>query len=176
MELILRSPISTFHVAVALLSVVLGTWMLLTRKGTAAHRRVGYAYAVCMVMVNLTAFQLYHLFGRFGIVHVGAIVSLLTVIGGISVAVYRPVNWQRWHYRLMSASVTGLYAAGLVESVYRLFPATWFWGVCLGVSGLVFAVGAYLIGRHQPIGAVSLPEKAERNDNFAYDDWRIGSP
>ncbi len=149
MNQILHSPTSVFHVSVALLAVGFGTGVLLFRKGTPRHRRVGYGYVVCMVLVNLTAFRLFYLFGDFGIVHVGAIASLLMLSGGISMAVYRPVNWLVWHYRLMSASVTGLYAAGLVESTYRLFPALFFWPVCLGVSGGVFALGAYLIGRYE---------------------------
>ena len=148
MNHILHSPVSVLHVSLALLSVVAGTWLLLTRKGTLQHRRVGYGYTVGMVGVCLTAFRLYYLFGHFGIVHVGALASLLLVTGGVGVAIYRPVNWLLWHYRLMSASVTGLYAAGLVESMYRLFPAAYFWPVCLGLSGVVFAVGVYWIGRY----------------------------
>ena len=149
MNHVLHSPTSVIHVIVALFSLATGTWLLLSRKGTQQHRWLGYSYTVCMVLVNLTAFRLYYLFGHFGIVHVGATVSLLTLTGGIIAAVYRPANWLLWHYRLMSGSVTGLYAAGLVESTYRLFPATYFWEVCLGVSGLVFGVGVWLIGRNQ---------------------------
>lgn len=149
MNPILHSPISLVHVIVALLAVGLGTGLLLTRKGTARHRQLGYIYAGCMMLVNLTAFRLYYLFGHFGIVHVGALLSLGTLVGGIGMAIGRPANWLVWHYRFMGASVTGLYAAGLVESTYRFFPAPFFWPVCLGVSGLVFSIGAWLIGRYE---------------------------
>lgn len=156
MNSILHSPISLVHVIMALLAVGLGTGLLLTRKGTARHQRLGYLYAVCMILVNLTAFRLYYLFGHFGIVHVGALLSLATLAGGIGVAMYRPANWLVWHYRFMGASVTGLYAAGLVESTYRFFPGLYFWPVCLGVSGLVFSIGAFLIGRFEQANVVKL--------------------
>ncbi len=147
MNHILHSPISVLHVGLALLSVVTGTGLLLAPKGTQGHRHIGYVYTLCMVGVNATAFQLYYLFGHFGIVHVGAVVSLLVLTLGMGAAWLRPVNWLLWHYRLMGASVTGLYAAGLVESTYRLFPAGFFWPISLGVPALVFTLGAWLIRR-----------------------------
>lgn len=169
MNHILHAPISVLHVCLALLSVGTGTWLLLTKKGTRQHRRVGYVYTLCMVGVCLTAFRLYYLFGHFGIVHVGALASLLLLTGGIGVAIQRPVNWLTWHHWCMSASVTGLYAAGIVESTYRMFPANYFWFVCLGLSGMVFGTGAWLIRRN------TVP-KSETSDSRQGHRQRIHQP
>lgn len=153
---LLHTPVSVVHVLAALLSLFLGTGLLLTQKGTRRHRLAGYTYTVSMLLVNSTAFRLYYLFGHFGIVHVGAVGSLLMLSGGIGVAMVKRPGWLLWHYWLMGASVTGLYAAGLVESLYRFFPAAYFWPVCLGLSLGVFLTGVGLMWLFQDSGKRSL--------------------
>jgi len=136
-------------VAVALAA---GTVILATPKTTAAHRRVGWVYVGGMAVVLFTSFRIYHLFGRFGIVHWGAVASAVALAVGTGAAVCRAVlpEWRRWHYLGMGASVTGLYAALVVESTYRLFAPAYFWWATLGPAAVVFALGGWVLRRHFP--------------------------
>ena len=110
---LVSNEIGLIHLTVSIFALVFGTWVLAARKGTRAHRRVGYAYAVSMILVLVTAFMIYRLFGRFGVFHMAAIVSTVTLLGGmIPVIRRRPVNsWLNLHFSFMYWSVFGLYAA-----------------------------------------------------------------
>lgn len=149
---ILHSVVSEVHLSAALLALVTGTYLLATPKGTRRHRRVGWVYAGSMVVLLRTAFQIYFLFGRFGIIHWGAVGSVLALLVGIGAAWLRPVlrGWLRWHYLGMGASVVGLYAAFIIESAYRFFPLAYFWWLTLGLAAGVFATGGLLLRRHYP--------------------------
>jgi uncharacterized membrane protein len=105
----LHSPVSVVHLLAVLVALATGTAVLLKPKGTLYHRRLGWAYAGSMSISLLTAFQIYFLFGRFGVVHWGAVASVAALLLGTGAAVFRSVvaNWLRWHYFGMGASVTG---------------------------------------------------------------------
>jgi uncharacterized membrane protein len=147
---ILHSAVSEVHVVAALLAMATGTYVLATPKGTRPHRWVGRAYAGSMAVLLLTAFQIYFLFGRFGIIHWGAVGSVLSLAVGIGAALLRTVvrGWLRWHYLGMGASVTGLYAAFIIESTYRFFPAAYFWWLTLGLAAVVFSTGGVVLRRY----------------------------
>jgi len=151
MEGMLHTPVSGLHLAAALLAVVLGGLILWLPKPVRLHRQLGAAYSLCMLVVSGTALQIFELFGRFGIVHWGAVVSLGLLAGGIGLAIWRPrrIDWRFGHRVLMGASVTGLVAAGLVESTYRLVPRAYFWEYCLGVPFFTFLIGGLLLFRKQ---------------------------
>lgn len=53
----------SFHLMVSILAMITGIMVLGMRKGTRRHRQLGYLYAVSMLLVNLTAFMIYRLFG-----------------------------------------------------------------------------------------------------------------
>lgn len=148
----LHSSASGLHLLAALLAVAAGTTTILLPKGTRRHRIIGWVYVGSMVLVLCTAFRLYFLFGRFGIVHWGAVGSSLALLLGIGAAVSRSVvaSWKRWHYLGMGASVTGLYAALVVESTYRCFPAAYFWWCTLGPASTIFLLGCVVLYRHYP--------------------------
>lgn len=157
MASLLHSPVSTVHLLAALVALGAGTAILRLPKATTGHRRLGWAYVGSMSVVLLTAFHIYTLFGRFGIVHWGAVASAGALLLGTGAAVGRAVvpAWLRWHYVGMGASVTGLYATFVVESTYRLFPATYFWWSTLGPGVLVLLVGSWLLHRHYPAWAAA---------------------
>jgi uncharacterized membrane protein len=144
---ILHSAMSVVHLVAALLALVTGTYILAASKGTRQHRWVGRAYAGSMVVLLLTAFQIYFLFGHFGIIHWGAVGSVLALAVGIGAALLRSVvrSWLQWHYLGMGASVTGLYAAFIIESTYRFFPSAYFWWLTLGLAAVVFGTGGVLL-------------------------------
>jgi uncharacterized membrane protein len=151
----IHSPVSVVHLLAVLLALATGTAVLLTPKGTLSHRRLGWAYVGSMSITLLTAFQIYFLFGHFGIVHWGAIASVAALLLGTGAAVFRSVvvGWLRWHYFGMGASVTGLYAALVVESTYRFFPAAYFWWSTLGPASAIFLAGGLLLYRYYPTWA-----------------------
>ncbi|MBO0933256.1 hypothetical protein [Fibrella aquatilis] len=143
------TPISLIHLSFAGLALFTGTWVVLNPKGTRRHRWLGYSYVVSMVVVLTTAFGIYHLFGRFGIVHWGAVGCCLALLGGLwPVWLRRRVSsWLFWHQLGMGVSVSGLYATFVVESTYRLFPARYFWLTTVGTSMLVLLAAALLLYR-----------------------------
>lgn len=155
MASVLHSPASVVHVVAALLAVAAGTYILATPKGTRRHRWVGRAYVGSMAVLLLTAFQIYFLFGRFGIIHWGAVGSVGALVIGIGATLLRPVvrAWLRWHYLGMGVSVMGLYAAFIIESTYRFFPLVYFWWLTLGLAAVIFTVGGLLLRRHYPAWA-----------------------
>lgn len=157
MALLLHSPISTAHLLAALVALITGTAVLYLPKATKGHRRLGWVYVGSMSVVLLTAFRIYTLFGRFGIVHWGAVGSTGALLLGVGAVVGRAVvpDWLRWHYVGMGVSVTSLYATFAVESTYRLFPVTYFWWSTLGPGLFVLLLGGWLLRRHYPAWAAA---------------------
>ncbi|WP_144051596.1 hypothetical protein [Fibrisoma limi] len=159
MQMIMHSPVSAVHVAAALTAMVSGTRVIFSTKGTRSHRLIGRIYVLSMIVLLLTAFQIYYLFGRFCIIHWGAVGSIVALLIGLVPMAFRSVlsTWLRWHYVGMGASVTGLYAAFVVESTYRFFPPEWFWYVTIGCANSVFVVGAVVLYRHWPFPPLARP-------------------
>lgn len=139
------------HLIIAIAALVLGTIVLCKRKGTVAHKQIGYGYAVCIILLNATAFGIYRLFGGFGPFHVMAIVSLVTLLSGmLPVLLKKPSgSWLTIHYRQMSWSVIGLYAAFWAETTVRLFSFPYFWVVTIVATVLTMATGQYLLIRFE---------------------------
>lgn len=149
---VLHSPASAVHLVAALGALALGTRVLLRPKGTLAHRWMGWGYTASMVVLLVMAFRIYFLFGRFGVVHWGAVGSAVALLVGVGAAVLRPRGpaWLGWHYLGTGASVTGLYAAFVVEGTYRFFAPAYFWWATLGPASAVFIAGGALLYRHYP--------------------------
>ena len=116
------SRLGWLHTALATAALVLGLGVVLRRKGTRSHRWLGRAYAVCMFGVVGTAFAIYNLYGRFGPFHWAAVISLVTLTGGlVPVLLRRPRRrWLAVHLGFMSYSYIGLVAALASEALTRL--------------------------------------------------------
>ncbi len=113
-----------FHSGCGVLALVLGGWIFLTRKGTRAHVRAGWAYVASMACLNGTALALYNLTGGFNAFHALALFSLATVAAGVVQALGRR-RWRRWlwrHYQYMAWSYVGLLAATVNEAFVRVPP------------------------------------------------------
>ena len=115
------------------LALILGGAMLLCRKGTLSHRRIGRAYTLSMVGMLFTSFLIYRLFGHFGPFHILSVISFVTLAAGFLPAwTRRPSKtWLQRHYQYMSYSYAGLVAATAAEIAVR-------------VPGSPFAIGAFL--------------------------------
>jgi len=124
------------HFGAALLSMILGMFVILQQKGTKKHMYSGYSYVVSMLVLNVTALMIYDLFGRFGPFHYMALISLLTLFGGLVPAfLKRPKGkWLEMHYEFMNWSVIGLYAAFWAETFSRFFRFAGFWTLVISAS------------------------------------------
>ena len=109
------------HLIFSVLALIFGTIVLVLKKGTLVHKRIGYLYTVSMLGLLVTAFMIYHLYGKFGIFHWLAIVSTITLIMGIlPMWLKRPKNYLDYHLKSMFWSVFGLYAAFAAETLVRI--------------------------------------------------------
>lgn len=145
------SPTGLVHLIAATIALITGTLVLTKKKGTTKHKKIGYVYTISMLIVNITAFMIYRLFGGFGIFHIAALISLITLIGGmIPVLLRKPESWLTLHYSFMYWSVMGLYAAFVSEVLTRV-PETPFFGmVGLATGVIMFAAGGYFyFGKHR---------------------------
>ena len=97
-----------------------------------------------MFGLNATAMSIYRLLGGFGPFHLAALVSLVTLIGGITAALRRRPGWAVRHYRWMTWSYVGLLAAAVSEVGTRM-PGAPFWGAVLLASAVVIGAGGHLI-------------------------------
>lgn len=122
----IHSTIGLVHTIFACISLLTGTYILITIKGTRLHVKIGYVYVFAMLAMNLTGF---------GIFHVMIFVSLWALLGGMYPVLFRSrvKNWYLQHIDLMSWSIVGLYAAFVAEIVTRLLPLRYFpWVVGIG--------------------------------------------
>lgn len=144
---IINSWTGFFHTVVAILAMTLGTVVLIGKKGTLRHKRIGYAYVVSMLLLNATAFGIYN-FGGFSLFHGFAIVSLAALAAGIIPALRRKSpKWYRSHFYFMSWSVVGLYCAFWAETGVRFFDMRYFWWIVMLATMLTSMIGAIVINR-----------------------------
>lgn len=121
-ENFITSPTGLIHFIASLLAFVLGTLVLAGKKGTATHKLLGKLYAATMLVVLTTAFMTYRLFGTWGIFHWSAVISSVTLLGGlIPVFTKRPArNYVSLHFSFMYWSILGLYGAFVSEILVRM--------------------------------------------------------
>ncbi len=149
--------IGQIHLWVSILALLMGTWVITTKKGTPRHKKVGYIYVVSMIMVNSTAFMLYNLYGKWGIFHWTALISSVTLLlGMIPMVIKRPSDYISYHFGFMYWSVVGLYGAFVAEVLVRIpnvifdngIPNTMFYNM-LGVSlAITMGIGTYFFIYH----------------------------
>lgn len=144
----IHSWLGYFHTSAAIAALLFGAFVFPMIKGTGLHKVLGYLYAVALLATNITAFGLYHLTGHFGMFHIAAIVSFLTLLTGlIPVITRRPrKSWLSLHYKYTSWSYVGLLAAAVSEAAVRL-PHAPFWPAVAFGSAAFFGIGGWLISR-----------------------------
>ncbi len=125
------------HLISSVLALIFGTSILIMKKGTALHKKIGYGYVVSMVILLATSFMIYRLFGGFGLFHIFSVIGTVTLVGGMLPAILRkPADWVELHFHFMYWLVIGLYGAFVSEVLTRV-PETPFYSM-LGAA--VFAV------------------------------------
>jgi uncharacterized membrane protein len=145
MSAIVYSSTGTIHLIAAIISLITGTAVLALKKGTKIHIKMGYLYIASMIIVNITAFMIYRLFGSFGIFHYAALLSLATVIAGSVPAIWRipQHSWITLHFSFMYWSVWGLYAAFAAEVLTRIPETPFLTMVGYATGGIMFIGGTY---------------------------------
>ncbi len=149
MEHTLQHPTGLAHVIIAMLAIIFGALVILSRKGTRKHKWLGRGYVCSMVAVNISAFLIYELFGGFGLFHWLAMVSLLTVLAGYIPVRFRGPGWKVQHAYFMSGSYVGLIAALAAETLTRT-PLLPFFGAVAVASISVIFLGIVLMFRFIP--------------------------
>jgi hypothetical protein len=129
------------HLISSIIALITGTLILVMTKGTKIHKKTGYIYAMAMLVLVTTSFMIYRLFNGWGIFHWAALVSAITLAGGMIPAILKkPDSWAPLHFSFMYWSVMGLYAAFAAEVLVRL-PQSPFFGMVGTVTGIVMLLG-----------------------------------
>lgn len=160
MENIVSGTTGLIHLVSSVIALITGLFVLITTKGTKRHIQIGYVYAVSMILLNLTAFMIYKLYGTFGIFHWFAVISCLTLFAGLyPVLAKRSKNYLLTHFHFMYWSVVGLYCAFMAEIFSRLpqiiltetgEPSIGFYkGVGIGI-GVVMTIGMVFYIKYKP--------------------------
>lgn len=154
-------PIGTIHFIAAIGALITGTWILAASKGTGKHKLIGYFYSVFMMVVLVTAFMIYKLWGGWGIFHWAAVIGSVTLVAGmLPILTRRPRNnYISLHLSFMYWSVMGLYGAFAAETLVRVprmvidesGPLEIFYQLVGVATGLVMLVAAYFFIRYKPI-------------------------
>ena len=136
------------HLISSIISLITGTWIVLTKKATQLHKRIGYIYVFAMIIVIITSFMIYRLFNGFGIFHGFAILSTIALVGGMlpMLKKNRTAKDLEQHATVMGWSVVGLYCAFISETCSRIqFDYAM---IVLGLGcGLTCTLGNYLINK-----------------------------
>lgn len=140
---IIHSNTGLIHLILSIISLIAGTFILCSKKGTRIHKQAGYTYVASMLGVNGTAFSLYQLFGAFGPFHIAAVISLVTLLAGMIPVLFRINGWFNLHVAFMYYSVIGLYAAFASEILVRI-PGIAF-GPAVGLATAIVMIAAVIM-------------------------------
>ena len=136
------------HVVAALSALVIGAAVLVLPKGTHTHRVVGTVYVVALVVVNVAALSL-HRENTFGVFHVLAVASLVTIAVGLSLLLLgkRSPPVVATHAYCMAWSYAGLVAAGCGQLAAAVDQTDGAWGVPVTIGAVLLISGVIIFGR-----------------------------
>lgn len=156
----ITNQIGLIHFIFSIFALLLGTTVLWLPKGFYPHKIIGRLYTLSMLVVLITAFMSYRLFGSWGIFHWIAVVSTLTLVCGlIPILTKRPVNnYRSLHFNFMYWSVMGVYGAFVSETLVRLpkvvvesgIPNRIFYNMTGIGTAIVMGLGVYFFIKLKP--------------------------
>ena len=140
------------HVIAAMAALVVGGIQFLLTKGTPRHALLGRAYAVLMLLLNVSALATYSQTGHWGVFHWMSLSSLCTLAVGVASiqgrytapSVYRHGVFMGWSY-------VGLVAAGVAQLTHAVMDAV------LLPAVAVLVVGGILVHALTPSAAIPVP-------------------
>lgn len=158
-----NSHLGWFYLIMALLAMITGAFVLAAPKGTRLHRKAGYSYVFAMILVCGSALGIYNLTGRFGLFHVMAIISSLTLaLGMIPLFLKKlPRKSKAVHLWFMYYSVLGLYAAFASELSVRLPNKPFFTMVGIATAA-VFGLGTVFILKKEKVWSQHFEQQVYR--------------
>jgi uncharacterized membrane protein len=105
-----------FHLAAAVVALVLGSEVLFMRKGTSAHRLIGWLWIGVMLAVALSSFAITAIWpGHFSPIHILSVITLISLPAAVWL---RRCGQIGAHAITMVATFSGLLIAG----VFTLVP------------------------------------------------------
>lgn len=117
------------HLISGVVALIFGGAVLMAKKGTQLHRKVGYLYVASMAVLIISSFFIYRLFGKFGVFHFFSLTATFSLIAGMF-PMFKKVRTPKdidTHFIRMYWSVAGLYAAFAAESFVRIPKFGGFW-------------------------------------------------
>ena len=126
---LIGNDVGLIHLISGILSLLFGGLVIVMKKGTTIHKRVGYIYVFNMTILLLSSFGIYRLFGKFGLFHYLSLVSIFSLVAGM-LPMFKKVELPKdyeTHFKRMYWSVAGLYAAFVAESFVRIPKFGGFW-------------------------------------------------
>lgn len=150
MENLVGDSIGLIHLISSCCALLFGTLVLILRKGTKLHVKIGYLYVISMGFLIVTALMIYRLFNAWGIFHYATLFSLLTILlGMVPIWTKKPVNkWKYRHFSFMYWSVIGLYSAFFSEVLTRI-PKVSFFGMVGFATAVVLIIGGIFFKKNR---------------------------
>jgi uncharacterized membrane protein len=142
---LINNQIGLIHFIASVLALIFGSAVLVMTKGSKIHIRTGYLYLANMLVLLVTSFMLYNLFGKWGIFHYFAVLSSFTLLLGMVPIFLRNQikNWAYLHFSFMYWSVIGLYGAFVSEMMTRIPEVPFYNMVGLATAGVMLVGGIY---------------------------------
>lgn len=153
MEKLIGDNFGLVHFISGILALIFGGLVIVMKKGTAMHKRVGYIYVFNMVILILSSFGIYRLFGKFGLFHYLSLVSMFSLVAGM-IPMFKKVKLPKdyeTHFKRMYWSVVGLYAAFAAESFVRIPKFGGFWTAVAWSFVLVFILCFFTFIKMRPV-------------------------
>ncbi len=145
------------HVLAAVTALVVGAVVLWLPKGVGPHRLVGSIYVICLVAVDVAALSV-HREATFGVFHTLAVLSLLTIVAGVSPLLLgsRSPVAVNMHAYCMTWSYAGLVAAGCGQLAVTALSDFGSWAVPTVIGMVLVISGLLIFGKVPPIVASQL--------------------
>jgi uncharacterized membrane protein len=153
MNTLIGSQFGLIHLISGIVAIIFGGGVLLMKKGTLLHRRVGYLYVASMVVLIISSFFIYRLFGTFGLFHFFSLVAIFSLVAGM-LPMFKKVKTPKdyeTHFTRMYWSVVGLYAAFAAESFVRIPKLGSFWQIVAWSFVVVFIICFVAFIKKRPI-------------------------
>ena len=140
--------VATAHVGAAVSALLAGVAVVFLPKGTHAHRAIGTAYVLALVLVNMAALSL-HRENVFGVFHALAVASLLTMAVALSPLLLgkRSPRVIATHAFCMTWSYAGLAAAGCGQLAVAVGHDLAAWVVPMVIAAVLSMGGVVIFGR-----------------------------
>ena len=119
------SPIPT-HAIAAMLAIILGAWQLLSKKGNATHRYIGYTWVLLMLYVSISSFWIHSLklVGLFSPIHLLSIYTIWILYKSVQAARQKNIAKHKRMMKLLfvyALVITGLFTLLPNRTMYEVF-------------------------------------------------------